>query len=48
MDTLQGAIGYAVAPGVTASLTGMYTEWDTETGNDNDGFAGIVGINFGF
>ena len=48
MDTLQGAIGYAVAPGVTASVTGMYTEWDTETGNDNDGFAGIVGINFGF
>ena len=48
MDTLQGAIGYAVAPGVTASVTGMYTEWDTETGNDNDGFAGIIGINFGF
>jgi len=48
MDALRAAVEYAVAPGVTASVSGMWADWDEETGNDNDGLAGIVGVTFGF
>jgi predicted porin len=48
MDAIRAAVEYAVGPGVTASVSGMYADWDEETGNDNNGIAGIAGITFGF
>ena len=49
MDAASVGIEYAVAPGVTASVSGLWADWDEEgTNSDNDGFAGSVGINFGF
>ncbi len=48
LDAVQAAVAYAVGPSITASISGLYAKWDTETGNDNEGIAGIVGINFGF
>ncbi len=43
-----GAVEYAVGPGITASLSGLYANCRGETGLDNQGFAGIAGINFRF
>jgi predicted porin len=48
MYAIRGAVEYAVGPGITASLSGMYADWDTEINTSNDGFAGIFGVNFGF
>ena len=49
LDTASAAVEYVLAPGVEASLTGMYADWRTEgPGRDNDGFSGILGIEFGF
>ncbi len=43
-----GAVEYAVGPGITASLSGLYGNYRGETGLDNQGFAGIAGVNFRF
>jgi len=49
MDAARIGVEYAVAPGVTASVSGLWADWDEEgTNTDNDGFAGAVGVNFGF
>lgn len=49
VDAFRAGIGYAVGPGITASASGMYADWNSETaGDDADGFAGIFGVNFGF
>jgi len=49
LDAASAAVEYSLAPGVEASLTGMYADWRTEgAGRDNEGFSGILGIEFGF
>ena len=48
MDAVRGAVEYAVGPGITASISGMYADWNEEAGNDNDGFAGIAGLHFSY
>ena len=48
LDAVTGGVEYAVGPGITASLTGMYADWQEEGGADNGGYVGIVGISFGF
>ena len=45
---VEAGIEYAVGPGITTSLSGLYAAWDGETGADNSGYAGVVGISFGF
>ena len=37
-----------VGPGITASFTLLYAEWEDETGVDSDGFGGILGLKLGF
>ena len=37
-----------VGPGITASLSGLYGQWDGENGADNQGFTGVAGVSFGF
>ena len=48
LDAVRGAVEYAVGPGITASLSGLYADWDNDAGVDADGFVGVVGVNFGF
>ena len=48
LDAVSGGVEYAVGPGITASLTGMYGNWQEEGGGDNSGYLGIAGISFGF
>ena len=48
MDAIRGGIEYAVGPGITASLSGMYADWENDNGPDSDGFVGIAGVAFGF
>ncbi len=48
LDAFSGGIEYAVGPGITASVTGMYGDWDEEGGGENEGYLGIVGVSFGF
>ncbi|MGF1608637.1 MAG: porin [Kiloniellales bacterium] len=48
LDAIRAAIEYAVAPGISASVSGMWANWDEENGNDNEGFAGIIGTTFSF
>ncbi|MCG8361513.1 MAG: porin [Kiloniellales bacterium] len=48
LDAVEAGVEYAVGPGITTSLSGLYANWDGESGADNYGFAGIAGINFRF
>lgn len=48
LDSVSGGVEYAVGPGITASLTGMWADWEGETGADNSGYVGIAGVSFGF
>ena len=48
VHAVEGGVEYAVGPGITTSLSGLYADWDGETGADNSGYAGVVGIKFGF
>jgi predicted porin len=47
MDVIQGGVGYAVGPGIDASMNIMYADYDTDTG-DADGIIGIVGLTYSF
>ncbi len=44
----NGAVEYALGPGITSSLSVLWGDWDGEDGVDNRGVAGIGGINFRF
>lgn len=48
MHSFGAAVEYAIGPGIRASLTGMYASYDGESGADNEGYAGVAGISFGF
>ena len=48
MTSFGAAVEYAVGPGIRVNLTGMYASYDGESGADNDGYAGVAGISFGF
>ena len=48
MQSFGAAVEYAVGPGIRANLTGMAAFYDAENGNDNQGYAGVVGLSFGF
>ena len=48
MDTALIAAAYSIGPGIRASLTGLWTDWDSEDGADNSGAVGVAGIKFGF
>ena len=48
MRSFGAAVEYAIGPGIRASLTGMFASYDGESGADNEGFAGVAGISFGF
>jgi predicted porin len=47
LDAVTGGISYAVGPGITASASIMWAEWDGDNA-DADGVGGIVGIKMGF
>ena len=51
-DTMQAAragVSYAVGPGITASVSALWGEWDDEgSGNDSDGIVGAGGVTFNF
>ena len=48
MQSFGAAVEYAVGPGIRANLTGMAAFYDGESGVDNQGYAGVVGLSFGF
>jgi len=48
LDAIAGGVEYAVGPGISTSLSGMYANYDTEEGTDNSGIVGVFGVTFGF
>ena len=48
MNAIVGAVSYAVGPGIKASLSVLWAEWDGEGNEDADGIGGIVGMKMGF
>ena len=48
MNAIVGAVSYAVGPGIKASLSVLWAEWDGEGTVDADGIGGIVGMKMGF
>jgi len=48
MQAIQTGVSYAVGPGITASLSAMWAQWDTEEGTDNEGIVGVFGATFEF
>ncbi len=47
MFTVKGAVAYSVGPGITASGSVMYTEWDGAS-EDVEGIVGIVGMKISY
>ena len=48
LNAAKAGISYAVGPGITASATLMWAEWDGQAGVDAEGVAGIIGVKMGF
>lgn len=48
LTALEVGVSYAVGPGITAHLSGMWAEWEEETGPDQSGVVGVVGMKIGF
>ena len=50
LDAIVGAVSYAVGPGIKASFSVMWADWDGENPDsaDSDGIGGIVGMRMGF
>jgi len=48
MDAVQGGVSYALGPGITARAGVMWGEYQQETGQDQSGIAGAVGLSFSF
>jgi len=48
MQAAKIAASYALGPGVTASITGLYSQWDTEDNIENEAYSGVVGVRLSF
>ena len=48
LAALEVGVSYAVGPGITASLSGLWGEWEDETGDDSSSIVGIAGLKIGF
>lgn len=48
IDTVAGAISYALGPGITTDFTVLWAETEDEDGLSQDGIAGVIGISVGF
>jgi predicted porin len=48
LTALEVGISYAVGPGITASLSGLWGEFEEEDGDDSSSIVGIVGMKIGF
>ncbi len=48
LQAVEAGVEYAVGPGIRTNLSALYANYDGENGADNQGYAGIVGISFGF
>jgi predicted porin len=48
MQAVQGGVNYAIGPGISLSGGVMWADWEAETGFENKGIAGAVGITFEF
>ena len=48
MQATRAGVEYAVGPGITASVSALWAEWDEEGGNDSDGIVGAAGLVFDF
>ncbi len=48
LTALEVGIAYAVGPGITASLSGLWGEWEEEDGDESSSIVGILGMKIGF
>jgi len=48
MTAIGLGVEYALGPGVTASLAGLYSQWDTEDNIENEAYTGLVRVRLGF
>ena len=47
LDSFTAGVSYAVGPGITASASVLWAEWDGEAA-DADGVGGVIGMKMGF
>ena len=48
IDTVSGAVSYALGPGITTDFTVLWSDTEDEAGASQDGIAGILGISVSF
>ena len=48
VDAFKGGVSYAVGPGITASASVLYVDWEGGNDIDADGVMGIVGLKYNF
>jgi len=48
VQAIEAGVSYAVGPGITASLSVMYVDWEGGNDVDADGAMGIVGLKYNF
>ena len=48
LDAVEGGVAYQVGPGITASASLLYVDWEGGNNNDADGFVGIAGLKYRF
>jgi len=48
VQAIEAGVSYAVGPGITASLSVMYVDWEGGNDKDADGAMGIVGLKYNF
>jgi predicted porin len=48
LDSIEGAVSYAIGPGITGSLSVLYADWEPGNGEDAEGWGGILGMKIGF
>ncbi len=48
LSAFEVGVAYAVGPGITANLSGLWGEWEDEGGDDQSGIVGILGMKIGF
>jgi hypothetical protein len=48
LDSVTGGVSYALGPGISARAGVMWTDWQQESGDNQSGIAGAVGLSFSF
>ena len=45
---IEGGVSYAVGPGISASASVLYVDWEGANKADADGAMGVIGLKYSF